>query len=119
MSTKPTSIEESLEEVVREYLNCPTDDTMDSNDVSFMGGAEFGANHQYGIDMAKQQWISVENMPSRYGHYLTCFAKGDYISYEVAQLYKRQDGTYCFTDNEDISQVMATHWQPLPEPPKI
>lgn len=71
----------------------------------------------------KMEWISVKDrLPSKEGHYLvyedvSSFETNDVSSFLVDyfNIYRTEKGTVekWFSSYED-----ATHWMPLPEPPK-
>ena len=73
------------------------------------------ADHLLANGVTIQKWIPVENPPEKEGNYLVATNKG-----KVAESHffpecdivpwKRRDAVFCYPG--------ATHWMPLPEPPK-
>lgn len=62
------------------------------------------------IEAVKQEWISVEDrLPEQYSGVIAY--DGDAVG---EAFYDGED--FMWTENEDF--VFATHWMPLPEPPK-
>lgn len=123
MSTKPTSIAESLEEAAIKYAKLQgfTDDMdLDYQQEAFIAGA----NHQKEVDKAKQQWISPKERLPNYGETVLCvvFDGGrdiDVVKPLVRLTHKKDTDFWDYNNSDWHSFGMVTHWMPLPEGPKI
>jgi outer membrane usher protein FimD/PapC len=82
---------------------------------SFKAGANWKEQHSYS---EQEQWVSVKDrLPTDGQFYLTCYKSNYYYRCEPGQVYTRKDGSKCFVDDSE-SAINATHWMPLPAPPK-
>ena len=64
------------------------------------------------------EWVSVkERLPEKDTLVLCIGAKGGLFVGKNLRLYEGENVAYCYVPNSRISRN-ATHWMPLPEPPK-
>lgn len=82
-----------------------------------LGNADTSPQHSYS-EQEVPKWISVKDrLPTDGQFYLTCYKSNDYYRCETGQVYTRKDGSKYFVDDNE-SAINATHWMPLPAPPK-